>query len=47
MGFIERLHLTPNVLTLEVEVGEIFPPLKDLHTPYRKRLNDGINTDDG
>lgn len=27
-------------LTLEVEVGEIFPPLQELYTPYRKRLND-------
>lgn len=25
-------------LTLEVEVGEIFPSLKELHIPYRKRL---------
>ena len=27
-------------LTLEVEVGELFPPLDELKTPYRKRLID-------
>lgn len=33
-------------LTLEIEVGEIFPPLKELHTPYRKRLTSTENSKD-
>lgn len=36
---ISMQNLIQIALTLEVEVGELFPPLKELKTPYSKRLN--------
>lgn len=35
---ISMQSLIQIALTLEVEVGELFPPLKELKAPYRKRL---------
>jgi transcriptional regulator with XRE-family HTH domain len=44
MGRVERgeqnismQSLIQIALTLKVEVGELFPPLRELKTPYRKR----------
>lgn len=34
---ISMQNLIQIALTLEVEVGEIFPPLKELRIPYRKQ----------
>ena len=36
---ISMQSLIQIALTLKVEVGELFPPLKELKTPYRKRLS--------
>lgn len=36
---ISMQSLIQIALTLEVEIGEIFPPLKELPPPYRKRLD--------
>lgn len=45
MGRVERgeqnismQSLIQIALTLKVEIGTLFPPLKELKTPYRKRL---------
>lgn len=35
---ISMQSLIQIALTLKVEVGELFPPLKELKAPYRKRL---------
>ncbi len=35
---ISMQSLIQIALTLKVEVGEIFPPLKELESPFRKRL---------
>jgi len=35
---ISMQSLIQIALTLKVEVGDLFPPLRDLKTPYRKRL---------
>lgn len=35
---ISMQSLIQIALTLDVEVGELFPPLRELKSPYRKRL---------
>jgi len=35
---ISMQSLIQIALTLEVELGELFPPLRELEAPYRKRL---------
>lgn len=36
---ISMQSLIQIALTLNIEVGELFPPLRELKTPYRKRLS--------
>jgi transcriptional regulator with XRE-family HTH domain len=36
---ISMQSLIQIALTLEVEVGELFPPLRELKAPYRKRIS--------
>lgn len=36
---ISMQSLIQIALTLDVEVGELFPPLRELKVPYRKRLD--------
>ena len=36
---ISMQSLIQIALTLDVEVGELFPPLRELKAPYRKRLD--------
>jgi transcriptional regulator with XRE-family HTH domain len=39
---ISMQNLIQIALTLEVEIGELFPPLRELKTPHRKRLNNNL-----
>ncbi len=36
---ISMQSLIQIALTLKVEIGELFPPLRELKVPYRKRLS--------
>lgn len=36
---ISMQSLIQIALTLKVEIGELFPPLRELKAPYRKRLD--------